>query len=160
MKTMKEHFEFETIRKLAIVAMFSDDYLLSMMVLKGGNALSLVHKLSARTSLDIDFSIPDDFKDLGDVARRIESALKRTFERVNLDAFDVKLTPKPTEKPADAPDFWGGYMVEFKLLEKAVSASMADIQQRRVRAVPVAPGDKRTFTIDISKHEYCQSKEA
>jgi len=44
------------IRRTAIIAMFSDDVLMEQLVLKGGNALDLVHGLTALGSLDIDFS--------------------------------------------------------------------------------------------------------
>jgi len=54
--------------KLTIVALFSDDELFGQLVLKGGNALSLVYGLSSRSSLDLDFSIEKDFADLDDIA--------------------------------------------------------------------------------------------
>ena len=45
-------------------------------MLKGGNALSLVHGLSERTSLDLDFSMDADFADVEDARRRIFYAVK------------------------------------------------------------------------------------
>ena len=36
---------------------------MNQIVLKGGNALNLVYKLSSRTSVDLDFSIDRDFED-------------------------------------------------------------------------------------------------
>jgi predicted nucleotidyltransferase component of viral defense system len=48
---------FEDIRKLTITALFSDEVLFEQLVLKGGNALSLVHGISPRDSLDLDFSM-------------------------------------------------------------------------------------------------------
>ena len=49
--------DFAEIRRLTIIALFADDELLRLLVLKGGNALTLVYKLSSRASLDLDFSI-------------------------------------------------------------------------------------------------------
>jgi hypothetical protein len=45
------------VRRLVIIAMFSDDVLFGKLVLKGGNAISLVYTYGARSSLDVDFSI-------------------------------------------------------------------------------------------------------
>lgn len=49
---------------MAITALFSNDDLLDRIVLKGGNAMSLVHGLTERSSLDLDFSMEEDFADL------------------------------------------------------------------------------------------------
>lgn len=54
---------FVTVRRLIITALFADEKLTEQLVLKGGNALSLVYELSSRTSLDLDFSIAKDFDD-------------------------------------------------------------------------------------------------
>jgi predicted nucleotidyltransferase component of viral defense system len=48
--------DLEEVRRLTIIALFSDDELYEQIVLKGGNALNLVYGLSSRTSLDLDFS--------------------------------------------------------------------------------------------------------
>ena len=49
--------QVEKIKKLATIAMFSDDDLMEMLVLKGANALEIVHGLAVRTSIDLDFSV-------------------------------------------------------------------------------------------------------
>jgi len=49
--------DFDEIRRLTITALFSDDELYEQIVLKGGNAISLVYGYSSRVSLDLDFSI-------------------------------------------------------------------------------------------------------
>ena len=74
--------DLEKIRTTVIVAVCSDDYLLDRLVLKGGNALTLLHGIGFRTSLDIDFSMENDFEDL-------EKAEKQ-FEQVKpmMDAFE------------------------------------------------------------------------
>ena len=51
--------DFTQIRRLVVIAMFSDDVLMERLVLKGGNALELVHRLVDRGSLDIDLSMQD-----------------------------------------------------------------------------------------------------
>ena len=42
------------IRKLVIIAMFSDDTLTQKLVVKGGNALEIVHGIISRGSIDVD----------------------------------------------------------------------------------------------------------
>jgi len=53
----KPVMNFEKIRRLTITALFSDDVLFEQLVLKGGNAMSLVLGISQRASLDLDFSL-------------------------------------------------------------------------------------------------------
>lgn len=50
------------IQKLSIIAMVKDDDLIDRLVLKGGNAIDLFYKISKRASIDIDFSINNEFK--------------------------------------------------------------------------------------------------
>ncbi|MGA3084518.1 MAG: nucleotidyl transferase AbiEii/AbiGii toxin family protein [Thermodesulfobacteriota bacterium] len=51
------------IKQLTIIALFSDDFLMERLVLKGGNAIDLIYKISSRASIDLDFSIALDFKE-------------------------------------------------------------------------------------------------
>ena len=51
----------DRIKRLAVIAMFSDDTLLDKLVPKGGNALDLVLGVTTRASIDLDFSIEHAF---------------------------------------------------------------------------------------------------
>jgi len=51
----------ETIKITAIQALVSDDDLMDRLILKGGNALDLVHKIAERASFDLDFSMKGSF---------------------------------------------------------------------------------------------------
>ena len=86
--------------------MFSDDVLLEKLVLKGGNALTLVHKLGARTSMDVDFSMDDDFDDLDKATARIRHALESRFGAAGYVAFDVTMTKRPSVDRSGGR--WGG----------------------------------------------------
>ena len=57
--------------------MFSDNILMERFVLKGGNALDLIHQVSVRASVDIDLSMDRDFtaEELLGLSRRIENLL-------------------------------------------------------------------------------------
>ena len=107
--------DFEAVRKLTITALFSDDQLFDQLVLKGGNAMSLVHGISSRFSLDLDFSLENDFEDIEETTAQMEQALSHRFEAVGFIPFDVKLTPKPSVQGEHLPSWWGGYELHFKL---------------------------------------------
>ena len=51
----KNRIDLERIKRLIIIALVSDDYLMETLVLKGGNALSVAYELSSRASFDLDF---------------------------------------------------------------------------------------------------------
>ena len=87
--------DFAAVRRLAIVALFSDDQLFEQIVLKGGNALRLVYGLSPRTSLDLDFSFEKDVGDVADTRNRIFRAVKERFSSAGFVVFDESFQPKP-----------------------------------------------------------------
>lgn len=110
---------FDEIKKLAIIGLFSDDDLLERFVLKGGNALDLVYNISPRASLDVDLSMQTDIDHGSLVAFRIkiEKALKSIFNERGYEVFDVTLEEQPKTSKDLIPYFWGGYLLNFKVLE-------------------------------------------
>jgi len=106
---------FEQIRRVAIIALFSDDVLMEQLVLKGGNAISLIHKLGFRSSLDLDFSLATDFDNFDEAKERIFRALKDRFDSAGFVVFDESFEPRPTLTAPDARPWWGGYELRFKL---------------------------------------------
>ena len=46
-----------------ITALAADDELYELLVLKGGNALNLIHQVGQRSSLDLDYSLEADVDD-------------------------------------------------------------------------------------------------
>jgi hypothetical protein len=157
-----ENLEFlKRIRRLAVVAMFSDDQLMRRLVLKGGNVLDLVYGVSARASLDLDFSIEGDFECSVDALReQIRRALEDTFVEAGFIAFDVRVFAAPPEVTQDMRHFWGGYQVEFKIIaEDKYDEFAGNIDAIRRNAEQVGRRGSTRFTIDISKYEYCAPKE-
>lgn len=154
----------ERIKKMAIVAMVSDDYMMEQLVLKGGNAIDLVYQISGRASMDLDFSMPSDFdKDkLDSIKATIESLLVKTYQQEGLVAFDVKLIQKPKRiGKIDEMEFWGGYQIEFKLIPKKFYAQYSDnIEFLRKNSTVIGPSGRKLFKIQISKFEYCAGKVA
>ena len=152
----------DEIKKLAVTAMFSDDDLLERLVLKGGNAINLIHRISTRASYDVDFSMPGDFseQEKNSILSRLEALLKTTFRPAGLEIFDVRMEETPKGLSADLADFWGGYAVEFKAKNRAGYEQFAgDLEALRKHALKLGKGDSPRFSIDISKHEYTAGKE-
>jgi predicted nucleotidyltransferase component of viral defense system len=143
-----------------IIAMFADDDLLDTLVLKGGNALDIAHKMNLRASVDVDFSMSGDFDDLGIIRAKIERSLAERFDSEGYQVFDYKFLPKPQQSAVELPPFWGGYQVEFKIIEnQQYSRLQGDVANLRRNATTIGSQQQRTFKIDISKYEYCDPKE-
>ena len=159
-KKNDELITLERIKKLAVTAMFSDDDLMDQLVLKGGNAMALIHKLTSRESVDLDFSMAHDFPDGSEaVQRRIEIALQRTFRPAGFEPFDFKMEEKPAAVSPDLAGFWGGYGVQFKLVPNAQFAILKN-DPLRLRNAALTIGQGRKFLIDISRFEYVNDKES
>ena len=92
---MSPSMDLSEIRKLIVVGIASDDVLMERLVLKGGNALELIHKIGERASLDLDFSMEDDFEDLDETKRRLFRALRGRFDYAGFYLFDESFVPRP-----------------------------------------------------------------
>lgn len=147
------------IKRWAVQALFSDDVLMNQLVLKGGNAMALIHKISSRASVDLDFSLSQDFADLPAVSARLEQLLVETFRANGFEVFDFRMKEKPPSISLDLAGFWGGYDVEFKLSDASTFAKYAgNLAMQQKTALTVGKGPK--FEIDISRFEYTEGKQA
>lgn len=151
----------DKIKRLAIAGLFSDRLLLDKLVLKGGNLLDLVYGISSRSSIDIDVSLDGDFEEEPELLRRrIERALDSVFSDAALQVFDVNLKDVPPEITDDMKPFWGGYKVDFKVIEvERFHELKGDVENMRRSCLSVGKRGSTKFKIDISKHEYCSSKQ-
>ena len=149
------------IRKIALIGLFSNDILLERIVFKGGSALELVYALSSRSSIDIDFSIENDFvgSELQEIETLFKESLSHKFKESGYLLFDFVFTHRPKFLRADAPPFWGGYNIDFKVISSTAAKTLAfDIQQMRRQSSIATLSQGKTFRIEISKHEYCKEK--
>jgi len=73
----------EKIKRIIIISLVSDDYLLDVLVLKGGNAINLMGNISNRTSIDLDYSIESEFNEteIIFVKERIKQLLDEGFKQ-------------------------------------------------------------------------------
>jgi len=152
----------EQIKKLAIIAMFSDDDLMDMLVLKGGNVLDLIYGVSARSSIDIDLSMESEFdaSNFDSIKTKVQKVLEETFQEAGYAVFDVKFAERPRVITPDLKDFWGGYEIEFKVIERNKYPNLQnDIDSLRRNALIVGPSNRKKFYIQISKFEFCDNKQ-
>lgn len=151
--------DFQTIRRIAITALFSDDVLFDKIVLKGGNALNIALGISDRSSIDLDFSVENDFVDFEDIKRRTFAALSRGFSSAGYVVFDFKFERKPSVPREHTSPRWGGYMITFKLMEQPKYEELAsNIDAIRRESLVIGPNQQRVFSIDLSKWEYVTGK--
>lgn len=154
----------DEIKRLAIIAMASDDTLVETLVLKGGNAIDLMYREKdgnlSRASYDLDFSISGDFDEtLSDISDRIERTLIKTFLEQKFVVFDYKFSVKPSVANEQVKDFWGGYNVSFKLATpEAVRGAAGNLDKLRRTAMGILPNGSTRFEIEISKYEYTGGK--
>ena len=149
----------EAVRRHILIALFSDDELMDALVLKGGNALALIYKVGSRASLDMDFSIRSAFDDVDRAGKRIIAALRSEFARIGFVTFDEKFEIKPTRRLVDQPEWWGGYRVEFKLALRSTFDKFGhDLEKLRRNSEVLGPLQRKTYSIDISQHEFCEGK--
>lgn len=155
--------ELRKIKERAIIALFSDDKFMDRFVLKGGNAIDLIYKLSGRASMDIDLSIAGDldiYSDLKEHEDKIIILLENAYREINYHAFDISLSPRPLIKNPKVSPVWGGYRIEFKLINRDEFKKFgSDPVTLRRNSQVVGLNQERKFKIDISKYEFCERKD-
>ncbi|CEP43568.1 nucleotidyl transferase AbiEii/AbiGii toxin family protein [Paraclostridium sordellii] len=149
----------QKIKKLAIIALFTDDDLMHDFVLKGGTALELAYDLNDRASIDIDVSMGNDFN-LESISPKLKEIFIDTFDLEGYYLFDFKMFMKPGKKNFPQGEFWGGYCIEFKVISKDKKNQLKDdIDTLRRNAEVVDSNNGKTYKIDISKYECCTNKQ-
>jgi len=145
------------VKETSIKALFSDDDLMDTFVLKGGTALEL-YNLHDRASIDIDVSMSKDFK-IEDIKPKLESIFIDTFKLENYHLFDFNMFMRPGKENFKQGHFWGGYCIEFKVIDLDKKKGLKDdINELRKNAEVVSTNNGKKYKIDISKYEYCEIK--
>lgn len=147
------------IRRLIIKSLFADDELLAQLVLKGGNALNLVHNIGNRSSLDIDCSMEGEFEDIDKAQQRIFGTLKKRFEVEGLSIFDTQFEEISGKTSAEGSNRWGGYNLKFKVIpQRRFDELKGDVRKAQIQALVTGPTQETNFRIQISKFEFCRPK--
>jgi hypothetical protein len=151
--------DLQAFKREVILALFADNTLMQQLVLKGGNLLDVVYGISTRPSRDIDLSICGDVEDLDLFKTTIANALARWFAPKGYVVFDVNLAEEPANLTAEFRAFWGGYKVDFKIIDEDTHETLGgDEHKLRARAMTVRDDHGKKFPIEISKHEYVDEK--
>jgi len=149
------------IRRLTVQAIALDDELMESMVLKGGNLLSLVYKLTDRASEDLDYSMANMLATPAELEvhqEKMEQALKSRFNDEGMVVFDFTMEEKPRKISDKLKRFWGGYLVNFKVIDKTTYNKFeGDIDSIRRNAVTIGKNQSTKLKIDISNHEYIEA---
>lgn len=155
------------IKRITLIALASDDELVETLVLKGGNAIELAYFSTAskisRTSYDLDYSIEKgDFTEPEEeIALRLKSTLERTFMEHGFVVIDFKFFSRPHYPQIETADFWGGYKVEFKVVEKVnYESNSTNIDKMRRSSVVINPNNSPIFELEFSKFEFIGEKKA
>ncbi len=145
----------DRIKRLTLRALVSDEFLMKGLVLKGGNALSIAYNIQDRGSVDIDFSIENDFTDeeLAMIKNQLEYLLNKEFSKESLKVFDIKFKDKPKQTKVKQ---WKGYEILFKIIPIEQYAEGED-RDNRMKAISIKPDHSKSFTVDISSYEYVAS---
>lgn len=149
------------IKRIAIIALASDDKLMETLVLKGGNAIDLAYTEKkpglSRTSYDLDYSIAGgDFDE--SMTGRIEATIKQTYAEHGYTIMDYRFRAKPKKANEEVADFWGGYKAEFKVIPTDVYEKEKDNPRLRNKSIMLNPDTSPVFEMEFSKFEFVENK--
>lgn len=102
--------QFEDLALIAIGAIASDEVLSQSLVLKGGAAIQLIHRVGSRRSQDIDFSVAREHLELEQL---LEAALTEHFLREGYESLSFEFCRRG-EKKGNGDEL--GYLVELRVL--------------------------------------------
>lgn len=149
--------KIDEVVEMTLVAIYSKDVLNENLYLKGGQALRIAQNMRSRFSGDADFSTKKGFNENDPFFGHLRDSLYNEFLANDLYLFDFNYVRKPKIKKEGAPDFWGGWQVEFKLIEKEKMTQKLEDQRRQALIPEGAESPK--IKLDISEYEYCESIE-
>ena len=145
-------------RLLAVQAIFSNDDLMEIVTLKGGNAMQLLD-LTSRASLDIDFSIKQGRRISEEVEGELfKKSLQKIFKEHQLTVIDFKFDSKHKKSKQVSPPYWGGYAIEFKVIQDEHYEKHKDNAQKLSTMAVSMEGNKKKIEIDISLEEYTEPR--
>lgn len=153
--------DYKQIRKLAIQSIYLNDDLSDILVLKGGNALSIL-ELTRRESYDLDFSLYECSFTADELKTIFEDAITSYFEELDYKVINFKFKEKPKKEIAPMTFKWGGYAIEFKFLPidkyNTISKTVQEATIKKAHAQEYAnmTGTNDPVLIELSRNEYCK----
>ena len=149
----------DDIRNTVVTSIFSNDDLLDILTLKGGNAMKLL-SLTNRESSDLDFSIAEGKKISKEVeGKRIEKQLNQSFEEIGYKVISFKFSDKPAKRRPLTPPYWGGYQIQFSIISIDKFNNLNDKQKNNINAYAESiENGKKKIKIDLSFEEYTEPR--
>ena len=153
--------DYKEIRKLAIQAIYLNDDLSDILVLKGGNALSIL-ELTRRESYDLDFSLYECNFTADELEAKFKYAVTSYFEELDYKIINFKFKEKPKVQTSPYTTKWGGYAIEFKFLSvdkyNTISKSVQEATRPKAYVIEYEnmTGTSQPVLIELSRNEYCK----
>jgi len=145
------------IKHIVIRALVSDDDIMESIVLKGGSAIEEFYNPDnkARASIDIDFSLKDEFEDFDDVSQKVSKLLEDEFAISPYRMLDFVFYPNPK---IIKNKIRSGYKIEFKVVSQEVYARMPE-DLKRLRSYSYTIDTGKTFKVEFNSFEYCDGSD-
>ena len=145
---VKESISIDDVIEETIYGLYHDGVFTKDILIKGGQALRIKENIKERLSIDIDASVKGSVSDPDAFFVRFKKSLDRQFEKYNLVVIGFKREKRPKTPHPDAPDFWTGWQVSFKLHENV------KLKQSKTAIIPDGSASSKII-VDLSEYEYC-----
>lgn len=149
----------DEIRNTVLKAIYSEESLIDILVLKGGNALRLLG-VTNRESQDLDFSIKEEIRFTKEKEGvLLEKSITKAFDDKGYLVNTFTFKDKPKTRKDYLPPFWGGYSITFSIIDKNKYADKINKNNANLNryAEELLDGTKK-IEIDLSFDEYTEHK--
>lgn len=149
----------DEIRNTVLKVIYSEESLIDILVLKGGNALRLLG-VTNRESQDLDFSIKEEIRFTKEKeGALLEEAITKAFDEKGYLVNKFTFKDKPKTRNDYLPPFWGGYSITFSIIDKTKYADKINKNDTNLNryAEELLDGTKK-IEIDLSFDEYTEHK--
>lgn len=148
----------QDLKRIILKSLYATPPLKDILVLKGGNALSIVHERIERESTDLDFSLLSSSYTDSEIRDMIKAVLGTHLQMHDLEVIDYEFRRVPSFEGEDKFPWWGGFKIAFKIVRRPTpetSGISANLKRLRKASIPADLNFKRTFSIDLSFQEFC-----
>lgn len=151
------YFNIEEIIKEVIYTLYHEGVFDNKILIKGGQAIRIKENIKHRFSVDIDASVEGEIPDPDIFFVKFKESLDKQFSKLNLAIIDFKRVKKPKNPHPDAPVFWTGWLVTFKLLDKE-NLKLSSEEQSRMAIIPDGTVSPKII-VELSEYEFCGDNE-
>jgi hypothetical protein len=144
------------IKRIVITALCSDDEIMESLSLKGGSAIQEFYNVrnKARSSIDLDYSLSQQFEDFEAVKNKIEQILHEEFNKSDFRIIDFDFYENPDPQKVKNI-IYTGYKIEFKVISKDLYDNQyKNIKSKRLQAFDI--DGRKSFKIEFSNYEFIQ----